>query len=126
MAPSSSCRCYKLALLLLCLLVSASPYAVHVLNRYNSQPSQSQTHSQTRLHCEPEQSPAATSSLFFSKKEFEEVGLSKKMIDVLASLAVEKPSKIQSLSYKEVYAQRNCIIAGDGMGFGDRMVDEKC
>jgi hypothetical protein len=56
-------------------------------------------------------------SLFFSKKDFETVGLSEKMIAVLASLSILRPSKIQSLSFTDVYAKKNTIIS-DQTGSG--------
>ena len=55
---------------------------------------------------------ATVKSLFYSKKDFKEVGYSDKMIGVMNSLGMEKPSKIQSLSFKEVYNKKSCVIAG--------------
>jgi len=50
---------------------------------------------------------------FYSqKKGFEELGASNKIVEVLNSLEIKRPSKIQSLSYKSILEGKNCIIAG--------------
>jgi ATP-dependent RNA helicase DDX18/HAS1 len=57
-------------------------------------------------------------SFFYSKKDFESIGLnSKVMVVVLNGLRIEKPSKIQALSYNEIYHGGNCILA-DQTGSG--------
>lgn len=55
--------------------------------------------------------------LFYSKKTFEDLGLSSLMIKVLKSINVETPSKIQNLSFNDTYNGRNCVIA-DQTGSG--------
>ena len=56
-------------------------------------------------------------SFFFSQKAFGAIGLSDIMSGVTQSLSLERPSKIQALSFGEVYAGRTCIIA-DQTGSG--------
>eukprot|EP01038_Epipyxis_sp_PR26KG_P005028 gene5028-7017_t len=55
--------------------------------------------------------------LFYSKKDFLAVGYSDKMINVLSSIGITKPSKVQALSYRYVYDGKNCIVA-DQTGSG--------
>ena len=53
-------------------------------------------------------------SFFYSqKKGFEDIGANSKTIEVLKSLGVLRPSKIQSLSFKTVLEGKTCIIAGN-------------
>ena len=57
-------------------------------------------------------------SFFFSQKPYSDVGLSGKVMDgVLTYLNIDRPSKIQALSYNEIYSGSNCIVA-DQTGSG--------
>ena len=50
---------------------------------------------------------------FYSQKRgFDEVGATTKMVEVLKSLGIHRPSKIQSLSFRCVLDGKHCIIAG--------------
>jgi len=57
------------------------------------------------------------SSFFYSKKQFNDIGLTKTMDSVLNFLRIEQPSKIQALSYQTVLSGKHCIIA-DQTGSG--------
>ena len=48
-------------------------------------------------------------SYFFSKKSFNEIGLSGTMTGVLNYLRLEKPSKIQALSFNTILSGKHCI-----------------
>ncbi len=54
-------------------------------------------------------------SAFFSQKALCDIGLNSKMISVLSSLQIERPSKIQALSFSSIYSGKHCII-GDQTG----------
>jgi superfamily II DNA/RNA helicase len=54
---------------------------------------------------------------FFSKKQFEELGYSKQLIEVTRSLGIDVPSKIQAISAYGVSTGKPCIIA-DQTGSG--------
>lgn len=58
-----------------------------------------------------------TKSFFFSKKSFEDIGVSKSMTGVLNSLSLERPSKIQALSFDTIFQGKHCILA-DQTGSG--------
>ena len=55
--------------------------------------------------------------LFYSQKSFEDLGLAPKMVDVVKSLNIVKPSKIQALSFYGINSGKPCIIA-DQTGSG--------
>jgi superfamily II DNA/RNA helicase len=48
-------------------------------------------------------------SFFYSKKTFAEIGVSPSMTGVLNSLNLEKPSKIQALSFDSIFEGKHCI-----------------
>jgi len=56
-------------------------------------------------------------SFFYSQKSFPSIGLSLAMEGVPRTLSLERPSKIQALSFGEVVAGRTCIVA-DQTGSG--------
>lgn len=57
-------------------------------------------------------------SFFYSKKDFESIGLNSKVMGgVLNALNLDKPSKVQALSFKDIYHGMNCILA-DQTGSG--------
>jgi len=62
-------------------------------------------------------SEAPPSSFFFSQKAFASIGLSGMMSGVVGALGLERPSKIQALSFGEVYSGKTCIVA-DQTGSG--------
>jgi ATP-dependent RNA helicase DDX18/HAS1 len=71
---------------------------------------------------------------FFSKKQFEELGYSKQLIEVTRSLGIDVPSKIQAISAYGVSTGKPCIIAdqtGSGKTLGyllpsiQRMLDQR-
>lgn len=47
---------------------------------------------------------------FYSQKDLQKVGLNAKMIDVLSSMGIVRPSKIQSLAFPFVYNKKTCIV----------------
>ena len=57
------------------------------------------------------------SSFFFSKKEFGAIGMKESMSGVINSLNLDRPSKIQALSYNEILSGKTCILA-DQTGSG--------
>lgn len=57
------------------------------------------------------------SSFFYSKKDFIGIGMGEIMSGVLNSLNLDRPSKIQALSFNELYLGSNCILA-DQTGSG--------
>lgn len=57
------------------------------------------------------------SSFFFSKKEFGAIGMKESMSGVMNSLNLDRPSKIQALSYNEILTGKTCILA-DQTGSG--------
>jgi ATP-dependent RNA helicase DDX18/HAS1 len=71
---------------------------------------------------------------FFSKKQFEELGYSKQLVEVTRSLGIDVPSKIQAISAYGVSTGKPCIIAdqtGSGKTLGyllpliQRMLDQR-
>jgi ATP-dependent RNA helicase DDX18/HAS1 len=59
----------------------------------------------------------AERSTFFSKKSLESIGLNSKMVNVLSSLQINRPSKIQALTFSSIFNGKHCII-GDQTGSG--------
>jgi ATP-dependent RNA helicase DDX18/HAS1 len=57
------------------------------------------------------------SSFFFSKKPFGAIGMKESMSGVTNSLNLDRPSKIQALSFKEILHGKTCILA-DQTGSG--------
>lgn len=57
------------------------------------------------------------SSFFYSKKDFYQIGLTRTMEGVLSYLNIDKPSKIQALSYQDILHGQSCIVA-DQTGSG--------
>ena len=55
--------------------------------------------------------------LFYSQKTFKDLGLSDKMIEVINSLNIVTPSKIQAICYFGINSKKHCIIA-DQTGSG--------
>lgn len=55
--------------------------------------------------------------LFYSQKSFKDLGLSDKMIEVINSLNIVTPSKIQAICYFGINSKKHCIIA-DQTGSG--------
>ena len=55
--------------------------------------------------------------LFFSQKSFQSLGLSPTMIECASTLNIDRPSKIQALSYYGITTGKPCIIA-DQTGSG--------
>ncbi|CEM01514.1 unnamed protein product [Vitrella brassicaformis CCMP3155] len=66
-------------------------------------------------------SDAASSSsddeLFFSRKQFADIGASDEMIEAMSIAGAKRPSKIQALSYRTVLSGKNCVVA-DQTGSG--------
>ena len=60
---------------------------------------------------------AVDTSFFYSKKDFHQIGLTKTMDGVLTYLNVEKPSKIQALTFQDILQGQSCIVA-DQTGSG--------
>ena len=60
---------------------------------------------------------AVDTSFFYSKKDFHQIGLTKTLEGVLSYLNVEKPSKIQALTFQEILQGQSCIVA-DQTGSG--------
>jgi ATP-dependent RNA helicase DDX18/HAS1 len=56
-------------------------------------------------------------SFFYSRKAFDEIGISNNMKGVLNSLNLDSPSKIQALSFQDLYIGKHCILA-DQTGSG--------
>jgi DEAD/DEAH box helicase len=56
-------------------------------------------------------------SFFFSKKAFGAIGMKDSMTGVINSLNLDRPSKIQALSYNEILSAKTCIVA-DQTGSG--------
>ena len=56
-------------------------------------------------------------SFFFSKKAFGAIGMKESMSGVVNSLNLDRPSKIQALSYNEILSGKTCILA-DQTGSG--------
>lgn len=56
-------------------------------------------------------------SFFYSQKDFSSIGLDESMTGVISALNLQRPSKIQALSYGEILAGKTCIIA-DQTGSG--------
>ena len=56
-------------------------------------------------------------SFFFSKKPFAAIGMKESMSGVMNSLNLDRPSKIQALSYNEILNGKTCILA-DQTGSG--------
>lgn len=56
-------------------------------------------------------------SFFYSQKDFESIGLSKEMVRVLESLNLERPSKVQALSFTDILSGKHTILA-DQTGSG--------
>lgn len=56
-------------------------------------------------------------SFFYSKKPWVDIGLSSTMHGVLNYLSIEKPSKIQALTFNEILHGQSCIVA-DQTGSG--------
>ena len=56
-------------------------------------------------------------SFFFSKKAFGAIGMKESMSGVVNSLNLNRPSKIQALSYNEILSGKTCILA-DQTGSG--------
>ena len=57
------------------------------------------------------------SSFFFSQKAFGAIGMKDSMGGVMNSLNLDRPSKIQALSYNEILSGKTCILA-DQTGSG--------
>ena len=53
----------------------------------------------------------STASFFYSKKDFNAIGLSETMHGVLNYLNLQKPSKIQALAFNEILHGQSCIVA---------------
>eukprot|EP01041_Mallomonas_annulata_P002774 gene2773-5462_t len=56
-------------------------------------------------------------SFFYSQKSFSNIGVTPTMASVLNSLSLERPSKIQALSYSSILEGKHCIVA-DQTGSG--------
>ena len=56
-------------------------------------------------------------SFFYSQKDFEGIGVSNEMLRVLQSLNLERPSKVQALSFKDILSGKHTILA-DQTGSG--------
>lgn len=70
------------------------------------------------LHSTPEISADDNqASFFFSKKAFGAIGMKDSMTGVINSLNLDRPSKIQALSYNEILSAKTCIVA-DQTGSG--------
>jgi ATP-dependent helicase YprA (DUF1998 family) len=65
----------------------------------------------------PPVSPDTLTSVFYSKKSFQEIGVPENMVASLRSLGIERPSRIQSLSYQTIRDKNDCIMA-DQTGSG--------
>ena len=74
---------------------------------------------QFKLGCAIEESfeAAPNPDFFFSKKDFKAIGVSDVMEGVISELSLERPSKIQALSFVDIHAGKNCIVA-DQTGSG--------
>lgn len=59
-----------------------------------------------------EKAEGAKSFFYSQKSSFADLGASAKMVEVLQSIDVNRPSKIQSLSFKTLLEGKNCILAG--------------
>ena len=80
--------------------------------------SQKGSRSNVVLHSSEESSPDnSESSFFFSKKAFGAIGMKESMSGVMNSLNLDRPSKIQALSYNEILQGKTCILA-DQTGSG--------
>lgn len=56
--------------------------------------------------------PDPTATHFHSRKSFDEIGISRKILGgVLNALHVDRPSKIQALSFRDIYQGKHCIVA---------------
>ena len=55
--------------------------------------------------------------VFLSKKQFNDLNLSEKLVEAIRSLGLENPSKIQAIAAHGVQTGRHCIIA-DQTGSG--------
>ena len=105
MKPSTK---HFIVFIILLLIDNLSSFKIH-------QKFQSKSRYNTKILCD---SSNQAKSFFFSQKPFNACGLSEKFMNgVLSSLNVVRPSKIQALSYTEVYSGSNCIIA-DQTGSG--------
>lgn len=82
-----------------------------VLNNHNSD--NEIIHETKNLETKGSQSP----SHFYSKKSFGDLGLSSALNDVVNHLQLTKPSKVQALSFNEIYTGKSCILA-DQTGSG--------
>lgn len=58
-----------------------------------------------------------SASFFYSQKKLKDLGLTEKMISVLTSMQITKPSKVQALSFNTIYSGKN-VILGDQTGSG--------
>lgn len=88
------------------------------------------------FHCGIRKCAEATSipQTFFSRKSWEGIGLSGKLVEVTKSLKLEVPSKIQAIAHYGVATGKSCIVA-DQTGSGktlayllpalQRMLDSK-
>jgi ATP-dependent RNA helicase DDX18/HAS1 len=52
-----------------------------------------------------------------SKKSFSDIGLTKVLAPVLSSLSLERPSKIQAITFNTIFNGTSCIVA-DQTGSG--------
>jgi len=74
-------------------------------------------YSPLKMNTNTVEAPTKEKMLFYSQKSFQDLGFTSKMVDVLKSLNIEKPSKIQALSCYGVNSGKPCIIA-DQTGSG--------
>ncbi len=54
---------------------------------------------------------------FYSRKALKEIGLNDRMVNVVQSMGIVKPSKVQALAFPTIYSGKSCII-GDQTGSG--------
>ena len=58
-----------------------------------------------------------SSSYFYSQKSFQTIGLSDKMVGVVEAMRINRPSKIQALSFSTVLSGKHAVL-GDQTGSG--------
>ena len=71
----------------------------------------------SQVRSDGQEKSSTSSSYFYSKKQFREIGLTSTMDSVLNYLRIEQPSKIQALSYQTILSGKHSIVA-DQTGSG--------
>ena len=77
-----------------------------------------ETAAQKAEQTEERSTPSVSASFFYSQKDFPSIGVDEAIMGgVLSALHLERPSKIQALSFRDLYDGKHCILA-DQTGSG--------